>query len=117
MLAGEEGEMLRIQVDMFSGRPNPEWILTDTDTVEDLLGSVAEVRGVTARPHTGYLGLGFREVRVSQLGDDPVRRRGVTRDFALASAACEDLDASAELARRVVDTMLRREDLTLVAIS
>ena len=107
--------MLRIQADIFSGRPNPEWIITETDTVEDLIGSVAQATGVTARPQTGYLGLGFREIRVTQLGDDPVRRSGVPRDFALASAACENLDASAEVARQVIDTMLHREDVRLVA--
>lgn len=107
--------MLRVEVDMFSGRPNPEWYLTDTNVVDELLGSVAAEKGVTARPHTGYLGLGLREVTITQLADDPVRRRGVPRTFALASPACEDLDASGELARRFIETMLQGAEVTLVA--
>jgi hypothetical protein len=107
--------MLRIQVDMFSGRPNPECIITDADAVTDLLDAVGGQKGVTARPHTGFLGLGFRELRVTNLGDDPVRRRGVPRDFALASVAAEDLAASGELAMRVVETMERSESIRLVA--
>lgn len=108
--------MLRIQVDMFSGRPNPEWIITDADAAEELLGAVAAEKGVTARPGTGFLGLGFREIRVSSLGDDPVRRRGVPRDFALASVAAENLAASGELAFRVLETMDRSaEGVQLVA--
>lgn len=107
--------MLRIQVDMFSGRPNPEWIITDADAVKDLLDAVGAQKGVTARPHTGFLGLGFREVRVTNLGDDPVRRRGVPRDFALASVAAEDLAASGELALRVLETMEPSQSIRLVA--
>lgn len=109
--------MLRIQVDMFSGRPNPEWIITDTVVAEDFLGAVAERRGATARPGRGFLGLGFREIRVTRLGDDPERRRGAPRDFALASVAAEDLQASGELARRLVATMPLEGDVRLVAHS
>ena len=107
--------MLRVQVDMFSGRPNPEWIITDADVAKELLGAVAAQKGVAARPMTGYLGLGFREIRVTNIGDDPERRRGVPRDFALASVAAEDLRASGELALRVVETMERSEGVELVA--
>lgn len=107
--------MLRIQVDMFSGRPNPEWIITDADATEELLGAVSAAKGVTSRPGTGYLDLGFREIRVTALGDDPGRRRGVTRDFALASVAAQDLQTSGELALRLVESMQRYADVQLVA--
>ena len=43
------------------------------------------------------------------------RRRGVPRDFALASVAAENLRTSGELALRVVETMGRYEDVQLVA--
>ena len=109
--------MLRIQVDIFSGRPNPEWIITDAEVTKELLDAVAGERGVAARPGTGYLGLGFREIRITNLGDDPVRRRGVPRDFALASVAAENFRASGELAMRVVATMERFEGVELVAHS
>jgi hypothetical protein len=108
--------MLRIQVDMFSGRPNPEWIITDTDRVNDLLREVAAAKGATSRPGRGFLGLGFREIRVTSLGDDPVRRRGVPREFALASVAAEDLQASGQIARAFLETMpVEREGPQLVA--
>ncbi len=107
--------MLRIQVDMFSGRPNPEWIITDADVTEEILGSVGAARGVAAKPGTGYLGLGFREIRVTRLSDDPFRRRGVAREFALASAAAEDFSASGELAFRVLKTMPRSDKIQLVS--
>ncbi|WP_211880400.1 hypothetical protein [Pseudarthrobacter albicanus] len=107
--------MLRIQVDIFSGRPNPEWIITDSGTVEELLDAVASHEGVAARPASGYLGLGFREIRVTSLEDVPLERRGVPRDFALASVAAEDFQASGELALRVVESMERHREVQLVA--
>lgn len=107
--------MLRIQVDMFSGRPNPEWIITDTDLADSVLDAVASHEGLAARPGAGYLGLGFREVRVTALDDDPARRRAAPAEFALASVAAEDLRASGELALRVVESMDRYADVQLVA--
>jgi hypothetical protein len=107
--------MLRIQVDIFSGRPNPEWIITDSGTVEELLDAVASREGVAARPASGYLGLGFREIRVTSLEEEPLERRGVPRDFALASVAAEDFQASGELALRVLESMERHRDVQLVA--
>jgi hypothetical protein len=107
--------MLRIQVDIFSGRPNPEWIITDSGTVEELLDAVASHEGVAARPASGYLGLGFREIRVTSLEEEPLERRGVPRDFALASVAAEDFQASGELALRVLESMERHREVQLVA--
>jgi hypothetical protein len=107
--------MLRIEVDILSGRPNPEWIITDPDATKELLGAVAEARGAAAKIGTGYLGLGYREVRISTIGDDEPRRRGVPREFALASSAAADLDSSGALARGVIKDMLRYSEVRLVA--
>jgi hypothetical protein len=107
--------VLRIQVDMFSGRPNPEWIITDTDATDQVLEWAARAKGAIARPGTGHLGLGFREIRVTRLGDDPYRKRGVPADFALASAAAQDFDTSGELALRVLETMPLDREVRLVA--
>ncbi len=107
--------MLRIQVDMFSGRPNPEWIITDPGTVDAILEAVSSTEGVAARPESGYLGLGFREIRVTSLEDEPIDRPGVTREFALASVAAEDFQASGELALRVVESMEQDKGIQLVA--
>ena len=107
--------MLRVIVDMFSGRPNPEWIITDPDAVDQLIGAATEAKGSTARPGAGFTGLGFREVRVSRLSDDPLRRRRGPREFAVGTVAAEDVPASVDLALRFVATMDRARDVTLVA--
>src|SRR5215211_4824791 len=52
--------MLRIEVDIMSGRPNPEWIITDQNATQELLRAVAEAPAVAAKIGAGYAGLGFR---------------------------------------------------------
>ena len=44
---------MRIEVDIMSGRPNPEWILTDADQVNELLGAVASAPGAAAKIDAG----------------------------------------------------------------
>jgi len=107
--------MLRIEVDIFSGRPNPEWIITDAETVRGFLGAVSDAPGAVAKPGAGFSGLGYREVLVSLIGDDEPRRRGVPREFALASTACEDLERSGDLARRLIEDMSRYNEVHLVS--
>lgn len=107
--------MLRIQVDMFSGRPNPEWIITDNDVVASLAATFAGTRTALAKPRSGFLGLGFREITVSQLGDDPLGGKRIPREFALASTASEDFKTSGELARRIIQTMPFDERVRLQA--
>src|SRR6266849_3123061 len=99
--------MLRIEVEIMSGRPNPEWILTDPGATKELLGAVAGAPGALAKIGSGYTGLGYRELRVSMIEDDPQRPRGVPRAFALASSAAPDLESSGALARRLIEEMTR----------
>lgn len=106
--------MLQIEIDMFSGRPNPVWIVTDEESTKELLGAVSGNREVAARPGVGFSGLGYREVRVSIISDDEPRPRGVPRHFALASTAVADLEASGSLARRLIENMTRYADVQLV---
>lgn len=106
--------MLRVEVDVFSGRPNPVWIITDADEAKELLGVVAESREAVAKPGAGFAGLGYREVRLSLIGDDEPRPRGVAREFAVGSTAAKDAGASIELGRRVIEGMLRHREVRLL---
>lgn len=106
--------MLRIEVDLFSGRPNPVWIVTEERDVKAILDSAKSCREAIAKPGTGFNGLGLREVRVETLADEGSRIRGVPARFALASTAAADFKLSAELAARAVRTMPLRSDIRLV---
>ncbi|MFB6524965.1 hypothetical protein [Streptomyces sp. NPDC056399] len=94
---------LRITIDMFSGRPNPSWEISDPDQVgylEELLLRTPEARGEV---HSGYTGLGFDGVRV-EFTEGP-GREGLPQRFELAGGAAKDEAASAELAAKLVETM------------
>lgn len=106
--------MLRIEISLFSGRPNPVWYVTDGAEVERLLGAVSGNPEVIARPGAGFDGLGFREVRVEFLEDTPARKKGVPRQFALASTASRDFKASAALAQRLIEAMPLRSKVQLL---
>jgi hypothetical protein len=106
--------MLRVEIDVFSGRPNPVWILTDQDVVGEVLGLIAEAKGITAKQGTGFTGLGFREVRVDVLADDEPRKARVPKQFALASTASDDIKLSGQIARRLIETMPLRSPVKLV---
>lgn len=97
--------MLRIEIDLFSGRPNPVWMITDAKEAERLLGNIAEQSGVTARQGAGYSGLGFREVRIDVVGDDEPRFKRLPPQFAIASSAAKNFKASTSIARRVIQSM------------
>jgi hypothetical protein len=106
--------MLQIEVDVFSGRPNPVWFITDEDEVRRFLGSVAEARVAHTKVGQGPGGLGFREVRVASVSDDEPPIKRLPREFALGSITAEDSKASAELALKVVEGMTEHAGLRLV---
>ena len=106
--------MLRIEIDLFSGRPNPVWIITDGAESKQFLGAVADAPGAIAKPGAGFTGLGFREVRVELLADDEPRSKRPPKEFALASTAVKDLQASGALARHLIEAMPLRSRVQLV---
>ena len=106
--------MLRIEVDIFSGRPNPVWIVTDRTETDRLLKIITDAKGVIAKPGDGFTGLGFRELRVDLVADDEPRMRGVPKQFALASVAVKNFRDSVALARRIIETMPLRSEVKLL---
>jgi len=107
--------MLRVTADIFSGRPNPTWIVTAQDAEDALLKSVTDSPTLFGAPGAGFDGLGFREVRVQRLDDDLDRPTRVPDEFALATIAATDLPASGRLAQSLVQAMLTSADIRLPA--
>ncbi len=106
--------MLRIEIDMFSGRPNPTWLVTEDEDVKRVLGLAGEARGAIAKPGEGYTGLGFREVRVATIMDDTAVVRGLATPFALGSAGAGDTKVSGEIARKLIESMPIRSEVRLL---
>ncbi|MCF3102074.1 hypothetical protein IPZ58_10805 [Streptomyces roseoverticillatus] len=100
--------MLRVEVEIFSGRPNPAWIITDESTVRALLSEVADTaEDVVGLPREGFDGLGYREVVVSAVSDDQAWPDSVPREFAIGTTGARNVARSVDLARRVVSDMTR----------
>ncbi|MBH1935244.1 hypothetical protein I5Q34_13330 [Streptomyces sp. AV19] len=108
--------MLRIDVSIFSGRPDPSWIISDEGAVRALLSDAADAAGeAVGIPGAGYDGLGYREVVVSAVSDDEPWPDALPRSFALGTLGARDVGRSAELARRVVADMTRHTGTQLAA--
>ena len=61
--------MFKVTVDLFSGRPNPSWIVNDARG-DELLKRIAAEKQVISKPLNGYDGLGFRGIRIEMLSDE-----------------------------------------------
>lgn len=62
--------MLKITVDIFSGRPNPSWIVADEGEARDLLRELGREQGLLAEEAPVEAGLGLRGFEVEPLDDE-----------------------------------------------
>jgi hypothetical protein len=94
--------MLRITADVYSGRPNPSWILTDEKEARAVLREIAQNRQITAQAAPTEAGLGFRGLVVESLSDE------IGRDFDLATSAyvAAGSYASGAKANELVDRLI-----------
>lgn len=97
--------MIKITVDLFSGRPNPSWIINDKRG-DDLLEKISKKTKIISKPDKGYDGLGFRGIKVELLGDEDAGKR-IPSVFTIANGVAEDQKGSIQIAREIVDQMTR----------
>jgi hypothetical protein len=102
--------MLKVTVDLFSGRPNPSWIIDDKRG-EDLLKKIARKREIISKPNIGYDGLGFRGITLELLSDENVPK--VPSVFTIANGLSKDQKTSIQIAREIIDQMTRYEKLSM----
>lgn len=98
--------MFKVTVDLFSGRPNPSWIVADSRG-DELLKKIASERQVISKPTGGYDGLGFRGITIDLLHDEKAEK--LPSSFTLANGVSKDQKTSILLARTIIDQMLRYE--------
>jgi hypothetical protein len=97
--------MVRVTVDVFSGRPNPSWIAKD-DKGAAYLKEIAANRGVIDDQDSGYEGLGFRGVRLDLVSDSAARDYNLPNTFLIANGATARNSKGAEIAERIIGEML-----------
>ena len=114
--------MFRATVDLFSGRPNPSWIVTEEATTTGLLNSLRERPDVYTERAPGFGGLGYRGVTVEFFGDDHGVDSPVPDHVILADGAPgRDLRYEADIVRPLIEAMteharVRLPDHTLTPI-
>jgi hypothetical protein len=99
--------MLKITVDVFSGRPNPTWIMDDKRG-DDLLKKISRKKQIISKSDKGYNGLGFRGIKLELLGDETSSNK-LPSTFKIADGLAKDQKASIDLAKEIVDQMTRYE--------
>jgi len=101
--------MLKVTVDLFSGRPNPSWIMNDKRG-EDLLKKIAETPKIISKPNSGYQGLGFRGITIELLGDEKEKMPSI---FTIANGVSGDQKTSIQVAREIIDQMTEYEKFSM----
>jgi hypothetical protein len=102
--------MIKVTVDLFSGRPNPTWIINDR-TGDDLLKKIAKQPEVISKQGSGYDGLGFRGITLELLGDE--KEGKMPSIFTIANGTSKDQKASIQIAREIIDKMTRYEKFSM----
>jgi len=98
--------MIKVTADMFSGRPNPEWIVEGDEAVA-VLKELALNRGAIAEMESGFQGLGNRGLIVEPLADDVVDQYALPSSFRIASGAGLHESKGLEVAERLIKGMLK----------
>ncbi|SIS85813.1 hypothetical protein SAMN05421766_104423 [Zobellia uliginosa] len=102
--------MIRVTADLFSGRPNPSWIMADANG-EEILKQIAKEKQIISKPNAGYDGLGFRGIEIEVISDEKLR--GIPNSFKIADGTAEDQKTSIGIASRIVEQMTRYSKLSL----
>jgi len=102
--------MLRVTIEIFSGRENPSWVIEDQAVVDDVLRRAASNPAALAEVGSGFVGLGFRGIRVEVLAD--YVPHGLPSSFEVAGGSTValggtplDPEGSASIAERLLETL------------
>jgi hypothetical protein len=99
--------MIRVSVDIFSGRPNPSWLVEEADA-HALLKKVALQRSLLAEePEPSAGGLGYRGMVVELLGEHLEKQYDLPAVFRLGAGGATAPSKGLELAQELVSGMLR----------
>ena len=99
--------MIQIAADIFSGRPNPTWVV-ELDEAKDLLQEISQNQSVITPVDQGYQGLGYRGLIVEALTDNFASKFDVPENFRLGHSGHPK---GLEIADRVLTSMQRAQVL------
>jgi hypothetical protein len=101
--------MLQVTADVFSGRPNPSWIVTDEMEVGVILKEIARNRELISDAAPDTAGLGFRGVIVAPLSDELAQEFDVPASAYIALGAGGAAASGTEIADRLISLIPKAE--------
>lgn len=101
--------MLKVTADMFSGRPNPSWVVTDEQEVRTVLRELTQNRDALVTAPAASAGLGFRGLFVEPISDDIAQEYQVPATIYVASSADTTGAPSSAIAERLINLLSRSE--------
>src|SRR3954469_23419026 len=96
--------MLRITTDVFSGRPDPSWIITDETEARATLRDLLRDRQLLTDAAAPDAGLGLRGLRIEPLSDELASDFDLTRPIYLP-AGPQASGRAREIAERLIGSM------------
>jgi hypothetical protein len=101
--------MLQITADVFSGRPNPSWILSDEKEARTVLRELSLNRRIVAEAAPSAAGLGFRGFLVETVSDELARDFDMPSSIYMAAGPNAASAKANELAERFIGLMTMAE--------
>jgi hypothetical protein len=105
--------MFRVTVDLFSGRPNPTWIVDNENTGRELLEAIAKDKQIVAKPESGFQGLGYRGITFELFGDEDATDFDLPATFSITNGTGEDPRRGVEIAVQVIEGMTQFNKIVL----
>lgn len=99
--------MIKVTADIFSGRPNPEWVVSDAEA-EAALRNLSQKSAAAAALHSGFQGLGNRGLIVEFLEDHTASEFGLPSTFRLAGGGSHEESHAREVAERLIATLTQQ---------
>lgn len=96
--------MLRIEVDMYSGRPNPSWTVDEKDA-KNILDKISKSPEAMAEMDAGRQDLGYRGLILEPLTEELMYEYDVPASFKLGSYGSKDLARGIDLASEIIKKM------------
>lgn len=96
--------MIKVTADIFSGRPNPEWVVTGVEA-ETALRSLSQRPASAAALGSGFQGLGSRGLIVELLDDHSSSEYGLPSTFRIAGGGSIEENHAREIAERLIAAM------------
>jgi hypothetical protein len=99
--------MIKVTADIFSGRPNPEWVVSGAEA-EAALRSLSQTPNAAAALDSGFQGLGSRGLIVEILDDHTQSEYGLPSTFRLAGGGSREESHAREAAERLIATLTQQ---------